>query len=272
MCKMSMIILKGEIFMAYTYPDKGDKLTCQLINEFDGRYWEKSEERVLSLALEAVQKLRNERLADGTDKIRLLDLGCGMGRLIGVFLPHVDEIVAAEPDVLRFTGAKAAGIAASLKYKKPVKVVHGDSSVVEGKFDIVLSSHVLQHIQTWTARELIETMSDFVEPGGLLILTTTHTAGETDLFFREEWQDRKRLSTAIDIEQFNAAYSEEGVLPVRMFAAVTITGMAAEAGFELLEISRYHYEGHGSAAEDRSANEAGDYSGARDILYIFTRK
>jgi len=258
--------------MAYTYPDKGDRLTCQLINEYDGRYWEKSEERVLNLALEAVQKLRNERLADGIDKIRLLDLGCGMGRLFGVFLPHVDEIVAAEPDAMRFAGAKAAGIAASLKYKKSVKVIHGDASAVEGTFDIVLSSHVMQHIQTWTARALMETMSKFVEPGGLLIMTTTYTDGTEDLFFREEWQDKKRLSTAIDMDQFNAAYSEEGVLPVRMFAAGTITEMASEAGFDLLNIEKYHYSGHASAEDDRLANQAGDGRAARDVLYIFTRR
>ena len=258
--------------MAYTYPDRGDKLTCQLIDEFDSRYWGESETAVLSAAFDAVQKLRNERLVDGFDKIRLLDLGCGMGRLIGTFLPHVDEIVAAEPDKGRFAAAKVAGAASSLKYRKPVKVINGDASAVESTYDIVLSSHVLQHIPTWMAAELMGAMSNFVEPGGLLILTTTHTAGEKDLFFREEWQDKKRLSTAIDVEQFHTAYEEEGVLPVRMFSAETIRKMAEDAGFVLDLALRFHYENHHSAEDDRLANETGDFSGARDILYIFTRK
>ena len=34
--------------MSYTYPDKDDRLTCQLIEkEFDGEYWAESEELVL---------------------------------------------------------------------------------------------------------------------------------------------------------------------------------------------------------------------------------
>ena len=37
--------------MTYTYPDKEDKLTCQLIDtEFDGAYWGKSEDEVLRQA------------------------------------------------------------------------------------------------------------------------------------------------------------------------------------------------------------------------------
>ena len=39
--------------MTYTYPDKNDRLTCELIErEFDGVYWGKSEELVLGQALE----------------------------------------------------------------------------------------------------------------------------------------------------------------------------------------------------------------------------
>lgn len=258
--------------MAYTYPDKGDKLTCQLIDEFDSRYWGESETAVFSAAFDAVQKLRNERLTGCFDKIRLLDLGCGMGRLIGVFLPHVDEIVAAEPDAGRFAAAKVAGTAASLRHGKSVKVVNGDASAVEGTYDIVLSSHVMQHIPTWMAAELMRAMANFVEPGGLLIMTTTHTAEGEDLFFREEWQGKKRLSTAIDMNRFNEAYTEDGVLPVRMFAPETIKGMAEDAGFELNTAARYHYENHHTAEDDHRANEAEDFSGARDILYIFTRK
>lgn len=38
--------------MTYTYPDKDDRLTCQLIEkEFDGTYWAESEARVLRQAL-----------------------------------------------------------------------------------------------------------------------------------------------------------------------------------------------------------------------------
>lgn len=47
-----LIMLKTEdSHMTYTYPDKDDRLTCQLIEkEFDGDYWAESEELVLKHA------------------------------------------------------------------------------------------------------------------------------------------------------------------------------------------------------------------------------
>ena len=44
--------------MSYTYPDKNDMLTCQLIDtEFDAKYWGESEEEVLHQAMEEVDHL-----------------------------------------------------------------------------------------------------------------------------------------------------------------------------------------------------------------------
>ena len=94
--------------MAYTYPDKNDLLTCQLIDtEFDGAYWAESEAEVLRQALEetdAVVKLCREK----KKAVSLLDLGCGMGRLFPVFAAKADLITAAEPDEERFAAAEAA--------------------------------------------------------------------------------------------------------------------------------------------------------------------
>ena len=85
----------------YIYPDKNDMLTMELIHqEFDGVYWGKSEEDVLSHAMAAIDAI------DGPKK--LLDLGCGMGRLFEVFCPHVDYIQAVEPDKQRFAEAEKA--------------------------------------------------------------------------------------------------------------------------------------------------------------------
>ena len=84
--------------MTYTYPDKEDKLTCQLIDtEFDGAYWGKSEDEVLRQAMEAVDRLVEQKKARG-QAVNLLDLGCGMGRLFTVFAEKADSITAAEPD------------------------------------------------------------------------------------------------------------------------------------------------------------------------------
>ena len=59
----------------YQYPDKDDKLTAALINnEYDGLSWQKSEEKVMSVAVAAVSGL-----STGRHHRTLLDVGCGIG-------------------------------------------------------------------------------------------------------------------------------------------------------------------------------------------------
>ena len=84
--------------MKYNYPDKNDALTANLIDsEFEDVYWMKSEDKVIEEAINAIKNL-----PERNGKKKLLDLGCGMGRLIPVFAPYVNSITAVEPDHNRY--------------------------------------------------------------------------------------------------------------------------------------------------------------------------
>lgn len=132
----------------YSYPDKSDMLTMELINqEFDGVYWGKSEAEVLSHATAAVDAMNGPKT--------LLDLGCGIGRLFETFCPHVELIQAVEPDKQRFAEAETV----AKKWEGKVNVEQGDISVLKQdtqRFKIVLMSHILQHIKEETIIGMLE--------------------------------------------------------------------------------------------------------------------
>ena len=248
----------------YTYPDKNDALTIELINqEFDDAYWGDSEIEVFSHVREAIEKIEGPR--------NMLDLGCGMGRLFEGFAPHVDFIQALEPDKERFLeAAKRAGA-----FDGKVKVNHGDLSVLKAdseRFEIVLMSHILQHIKDETIVGILEGLESKTKPGALLIVTTTHTDADEDQYFVESWCDGQRHNKVTDSEGFENAFDGGEGLPVRMFTEASVKRLFERHGFELVEKHYYHYEDHHDIAEDIFANEAGIGEGARDILYMFRKK
>lgn len=260
--------------MAYTYPDKDDRLTCQLIEkEFDPQYWGKSEDRVLGQAVEEAGKLAEVRRSAGK-KVRLLDLGCGMGRLFQVFAGTVDEITGAEPDQGRFAEAEKEGRRVTAETGVPVTVVNGDVSALpaEDKYDIILSSHVMQHITCQMAEDLMAAMAERLEPEGLLILTTTCTEGPEDRFFSESWKDGQRHTQPISREEFNSLFGCEGALPVRMISSQNMGALTENTGLELFRMSRYHYQQHHSTEEDADANLSGEEAGARDAMYLMRKQ
>lgn len=260
--------------MGYTYPDKNDMLTCQLIDtEFDSKYWGESEKEVLRQALEEVDRQIERNRKQGTE-MSLLDLGCGMGRLFPVFAEKADRIMAAEPDLERMTAAKEAAVQVSMASGVPIEVLHGDAGVLPKgeKYNIIVSSHVMQHITCGMAADLMHTMAARLKPHGLLIMTTTYTDGMEDLFFRESWKEGHRCNEATDRDGFNQTFGTEGVLPVRLFAAQSILHLADEANLELVRMSRYHYQHHHTADEDIEANLSGQGEGARDVMYIFRKR
>ena len=156
---------------------------------------------------------------------KLLDLGCGKGRLIPVFIELVGEITAAEPDAERFASAAEEGARAERTSGRHIDVLNGDISAVPDDriFDVVLSSHVMQHITRNMAREMFRDISSRLEEGGLVIMTTTHTSEDEDRFFCETAVDGIRNEREITGEEFDSLFGREGILPVRIFSEKSIS-------------------------------------------------
>jgi len=255
--------------MEYVYPDKNDKLTMELIeNEYNESYWAKSEEWVLSEAI-AVIKHMKER----DDSKKMLDLGCGTGRLLKTFAPYVDELVAAEPDAGRFSQALSEALSVKTRSGNAVTLYHGDASCLdkEDKFDVILSSHVLQHVTRKMAQDLMNIMAEKLEEEGTLVVTTTYSS-EEDIFQMEGWNNGERISEVITAEKFDECFVSGDILPVRMFAEDTVKNLGETAGLTLEKVKYYHYLGHHTAEEDAISNGNSDSKNARDVMYVFRKK
>lgn len=281
MRRLSGLSVDKEPDMSYFYPDKNDRITEDLIRKVSkGDYWRDSEERVLAIAKEQIETLPRPR--------RMLDLGCGLGRLFRVFAPVTDSILGLEPDPERCAGAKES--AAALP-EDEITVLNRDSSALKDDqiFDVILSSHVLQHIPQKLCEDMIAEMKSHTRPGSLVILTTTHTDRPEDVFSKEIMKEEQRHSEEVGAAEFENLFSQEGVLPVRLFAETTLIGLFRKNDFALAARRRFHYDGADSVDYDDAANEEiygkssadADLSlpaakkftaNARDCFYIFQRR
>lgn len=247
----------------YKYPDEDDRLTVTLINEeYDSLAWQKSEERVLALAGKFISEQASE-----TEKRILLDVGCGLGRLFGFFAGFVGRIEALEPDRQRYCMAlqeaqrveKSRGISVSVMNDVLGKNQNDNS------YDVILSSHVIQHLGTRQTEELIQTMSQKLKKDGLLILMTTYAHDDQERYFCESWENDRRVNREVTKEEFETVFYLGSELPVRMFAKEAIKEMTADAGLRLVEFRPYH--GKQTDCEEKETEEQ-----PRDALYIFTKE
>ena len=107
---------------------------------------------------------------------RLLDLGCGTGRLTRSIAQRVEEVTAVDvsPEMVRVARERCAG--------------HGNVAFVEadlfnlpvtlGVFDCVMSVNLLHNLP---AEQAVQAMKAFLAPGGLLIVhDIRRTAGAFD--------------------------------------------------------------------------------------------
>lgn len=245
----------------YQYPDKDDKLTAALINnEYDGLSWQKSEEKVMSVAVAAVSGL-----STGRHHRTLLDVGCGIGRMFGVFAEHVGRIDALEPDRDRADKAHSQGRRIEERTGTKISVINGTigSIAKDTKYDVVLSSHVIQHLGSRQAEELVRAMSDRLCTDGLLILTTTYACDGQERFYSESWDGKVRKSVRITPEDFERVYRDGTDLPVRMFAEETITKMAETASLRLVAFRPFHGKIDGQRTEHEHQ--------PRDAFYLFVK-
>ncbi|MHB1473358.1 MAG: class I SAM-dependent methyltransferase, partial [Dermatophilaceae bacterium] len=100
---------------------------------------------------------------------RTLDLGCGIGRNLGV-LPSGSVGVDHNADMV--------GLARSMGYEAyTVSAFMGSELAVPGAFDGLLLAHVVEHMEREQALQLLRDYLPFVRPGGRVFLVCPQERG-----------------------------------------------------------------------------------------------
>jgi SAM-dependent methyltransferase len=176
----------------YNYPDKNDKLTLQFIKEKegDGKYWVESESQIIDLITSYFEKYLPK------ESTRFLDAGCGNGRLIPRFVPYFDSITAIEPDKTRFEKAKELVVAGKLDSKVFVYNlgVMDYLHLTAKPFDFILSSHVIQHINSKSVYPMLEGLVNLLNKNALLAITTCHSVRSENYFVKSHLHERPDFS------------------------------------------------------------------------------
>lgn len=235
----------------FSYSDHEDKLTNLLITQnYDSAYWGRSEDRVLAEGKAYI----SEKFGHGRLKsLHMLDLGCGMGRLIPEFAEMFCDVTALEPDDER------CGEARKLVESAPVanaKVFHGvlNEYLSEQKdppcFDVVLCSHIFQHFTHGTMFGIWEDLKRCTNDQTVFLFTTTYTSDESNRYSAEGFDGEDRVSLPVDLEGFEKAVEDDRYLAVCRFARPWMEARMSEYGLCVRKFSCYHFFGEKNAEND----------------------
>jgi SAM-dependent methyltransferase len=183
---------------AYRYPDTDDRITLQFIAQsepFPG-YWGGADERAMSRAARELDDLLPQR----TD-VHALDAGCGPGRMLPWLSGRAGRITAMDPDANRL--AEARQVATDLADAATISLAATSAhELADGPFDLVLCSHIIQHIPTATVPPLLTRLRELTRPGGILMLSYARAPAGADRYSVDrivgdrtetEWVDQVRF-------------------------------------------------------------------------------
>lgn len=172
--------VKTNMEQYYAYMDQGDKYLVRHIKKAEAypNYWEESEELVLRAAELSIETLRRER-----PLLSLLDLGCGVGRLANRFARHFVSIVALDPDRERLDEARQNITADHPKTPVEYRCEPFEADMFEERtFDVIICSHVIQHLRVGLCDDFLSEVSRILRPGGLLLILTSCSRQQHDEF------------------------------------------------------------------------------------------
>jgi len=126
------------------------------------KYKHKTEADFLKNTLKSIKK----------DKIKILDVGCGTGRMLPEIFSIGKEIEYFGLDTSKEMVKHLKEKAKKLSLGKEVKVKIGDASKLpfnNGTFDVVFTYHLLWHIPKENQREVIKEMERVTKKGGFIV-------------------------------------------------------------------------------------------------------
>jgi ubiquinone/menaquinone biosynthesis C-methylase UbiE len=223
----------------YIYPDVNDEVTKAFIKENEpfSNYWESSEEKVLSLIEEKIEKHFPK-----SKESWLLDAGCGTGRLLPEFQKYFSNILAIDPDSLQIEKAEKTARINGFADKVVFKTTSAEQlDWKEESIDVILSSHVIQHVHTKTIPKILSKFHRILKSDGLLFMMTTHSRRNRGYYARAILKDSKTIEQKISKEEFNSLIlNDQNILPIHFFSVQNLQNMLRDSGFVLTQYKSYH--------------------------------
>jgi SAM-dependent methyltransferase len=175
-----------------------------------------------------------ERLSPNTPRTRLLDFGCGVGRVTRVFADGFDEVVGVDvaPTMIEWARSLHAdcGRCTFLVNRAPDLKCFASAS-----FSVVYSRIVLQHIRTGIVERYIPELIRVLQPGGALMfqLPEVHSVDSLRTFER-----------AAVVGTLKQRLPKGVVLAWRRLKYALLTRAAGSAKMEMFGMDRDEVEGH----------------------------
>lgn len=214
------------------YPDVEDKNILDFIRFYEPYlgYWKKSEEFLLSFAENIIRKNRPPSL---------LDLGCGEGRLLSKFAKYFKTVIALDPDEKRIDKAKTLAQNENINNVEFVNKSFLDAKFPDNKFDVIICSHIIQHIDTSDVEKFFKKIYSILKKSGFLVITTNHSRERSDFFVKNMNKDGEIVEIEILEEEFNnAIVNKMNILPIHFFSINNLKRYLSD--FKIMKIKVFH--------------------------------
>ena len=251
----------------FHYSDPGEVLTIQLIrDDYDPEYWGRSEDRVLKQAEDYLRF----RYGDKLKEARLLDLGCGEGRLIPRFAAQTGHVTALEPDPDRCRKAAELVERERIPNATVLNMTSGEylKQFPDAGFDVVLCSHVFQHIGQEILEGILEDIRNLTAKQAVCIFLTTYTSKAENVYTAERLVDGKRQVEYTDLQGFEKAVAERDTLAVTLFSQTDLEERMTRHGLHRAAFHPFHFK---DTSDETRDDENPNRENARDALYVCTK-
>jgi protein-L-isoaspartate O-methyltransferase len=167
----------------------------------------------------------------------LLDIGCGLGRVVDVMRHDVASIVGLEPDADRFGTCHA-----SFHDGGRIQIHHCTSADYRAahpgrRFDIVVVSMVIQHVPTRTCDLILADVPELLADDGIGVIATTQQDAERFTFQSDQ---TPRSREAFDRYASDSSDQTHGI-PVRQFSKASFLAALDRAGLDMVRWGQFSY-------------------------------
>jgi protein-L-isoaspartate O-methyltransferase len=173
----------------------------------------------------------------------ILDVGAGLGRIMAQLEPYFSSGDLIEPDQKRRNeltalttlldpGSRRFSIYAALEELGQSK-----------KYDVILLSHVIQHICVGEVQGMLTQLAQRLHEGGMLYMATCLSPTQEHEYTVTQFDRNGGFEeVAISDTDFNslAAVPEERKLPVHFFPIGALSAMVESAGLAVFEVRLFH--------------------------------